>query len=186
MSITRRTIAVEKKIHEEVKTLCKTLDLELGEFVKQSMLYFKKTGINPGKSDHESPLKAMEELIKVVRQVVGFMKDHEQKKLSPLHDGLLLLKNTLGDSLKILPKSERFEQVVKLIVDHTNLLEDHHVKRMDFLTESRQEIMQENKTQLSTLTTAIDTLTKALSSLQAQQEAMQKTIDDKLNKKMFS
>src|ERR1035437_3555544 len=104
----KKTIAITEKIHEEVKTLCKTLGLEFGEFVEHSMLYFKKTGVNPSKSVDESPLKAMEELKKGVGQVVGFMKEHERKKLDPLHEELMLLTNTLADSLKILPTSERF------------------------------------------------------------------------------
>ena len=184
MSITRKTIAVDKKIHDEVKTLSKTLDLDLGEFVKQSMLYFKKTGINPGKSDHESPLKAMEELNKRVGQVVAFMKAFEKDRLNPLHDGLILLKNTLGDSLKILPKSERFEQVVKNIVDHSNLLEDHHVKRMASLQESQQEIMQENKSELGSLASAIRLLTESVNGLKAEQEAIKEAIETKLGKKI--
>jgi chaperonin cofactor prefoldin len=180
------TIAVDEYTHQEAKTLCKTLELTLGELVQHGVLYFKKTGIDPSKSSSENPNKAIQELNKTVGQLVNLVTKHQQEKVVELFERLLNLTESLEKAQGILPKSERFEQVVKLIVDHTNLLEDHHVKRMDFLTESRQEIMQENKTQLSTLTTAIDTLTKALSSLQAQQEAMQKTIDDKLNKKMFS
>ena len=179
----KKTIAVTEKIHEEVKTLCKTLGLEFGEFVEHSMLYFKKTGVNPSKSVNESPLKAIEEQNKRVGQAVSFMKKHEQDKLNPLHEELMLLTNTLKESLKILPKSERFEQVVKNIVDHSNLLEDHHAKRMASLQKSQQEIMQENKTQLRTLTIAIDTLTKVVNGLQAQQNTMQNTIDAKLGKK---
>ena len=180
------TIAVDEYTHQEAKILCKTLELTLGELVQHGVLYFKKTGIDPSKSNSENPNKAIQELNKTVGQLVNLVTKHQQEKVVLLFERLLNLTESLEKAQGILPKSERFEQVVKLIVDHTNLLEDHHVKRMDFLTESRQEIMQENKTQLSTLTTAIDTLTKALSSLQAQQEAMQKTIDDKLNKKMFS
>src|ERR1039457_298151 len=180
------TIAVDEYTHQEAKTLCKTLELTLGELVQHGVLYFKKTGIDPSKSNSENPNKAIQELNKTVGQLVNLVTKHQQEKVVELFERLLNLTESLEKAQGILPKSERFEQVVKLIVDHTNLLEDHHVKRMDFLTESRQEIMQENKTQLSTLTTAIDTLTKALSSLQAQQEAMQQTIDDKLNKKMFS
>ena len=180
------TIAVDEYTHQEAKILCKTLELTLGELVQHGVLYFKKTGIDPSKSNSENPNKAIQELNKTVGQLVNLVTKHQQEKVVELFERLLNLTESLEKAQGILPKSERFEQVVKLIVDHTNLLEDHHVKRMDFLTESRQEIMQENKTQLSTLTTAIDTLTKALSSLQAQQEAMQKTIDDKLNKKMFS
>ena len=179
------TIAVDEYTHQEAKTLCKTLELTLGELVQHGVLYFKKTGIDPSKSSSENPNKAIQELNKTVGQLVNLVTKHQQEKVVELFERLLNLTESLEKAQGILPKSERFEQVVKLIVDHTNLLEDHHVKRMDFLTESRQEIMQENKTQLSTLTTAIDTLTKALSSLQAQQEAMQKTIDDKLSKKTF-
>src|ERR1035437_10208312 len=181
----RKTIAVTDKIHEEVKTLCKTLDLDLGAFVEHSMLYFKKTGIDPSRSDNESPQKAIEELKKAVRQVVGFMKEHEQKKLSPLHEDLILLTNTLEASLKILPKSERFDQVIKGVNHHINLLVENHKKQMDFLKQSGQETMQENKTQLRTLTTAIDTLAEAVNGLKTEQEAIKEAIKTKLRKNIL-
>jgi uncharacterized coiled-coil protein SlyX len=180
------TIAVDEYTHQEAKTLCKTFELTLGELVQHGVLYFKKTGIDPSKSNSENPNKAIQELNKTVGQLVNLVTKHQQEKVVELFERLLNLTESLEKAQGILPKSERFEQVVKLIVDHTNLLEDHHVKRMDFLTESRQEIMQENKTQLSTLTTAIDTLTKALNSLQTEQQAIKKAIETKLNKKMFS
>ena len=181
----KKTIAVTEKIHEEVKTLCKTLDLELGAFVEHSMLYFKKTGINPSKSENESPLKAIEELKKAVRQVVGFMKEHEQKKLDPLHEALINLTNTLEASLKILPKSERFDQVIKGVNHHINLLVENHKKQMDFLKQSGQETMQENKTQIRTLTTAIDTLAEAVNGLKTEQEAIKEAIKTKLRKNIL-
>jgi flagellar biosynthesis chaperone FliJ len=180
------TIAVDEYTHQQAKTLCKTFELTLGELVQHGVLYFKKTGIDPSKSGSENPNKAIQELNKTVGQLVNLVTKHQQEKVVELFERLLNLTESLEKSQGILPKSERFEQVVKLIVDHTNLLEDHHVKRMDFLTESRQEIMQENKTQLSTLTTAIDTLTKALNSLQTEQQAIKKAIETKLGKKIFS
>jgi hypothetical protein len=181
----KKTIAVTEKIHEEVKTLCKTLDLELGAFVEHSMLYFKKTGVNPSKSVNESPLKAIEEQNKRLGQVVGFFKEYEQKKLNPLHEALIILTNTLADSLKILPKSERFEQVIKGVNHHINLLVENHKKQMDFLKQSGQETMQENKTQLRTLTTAIDTLAEAVNGLKTEQEAIKEAIKTKLRKNIL-
>ena len=177
------TIAIDEKTHKEAKIICKTLDLTLGELVQHGVLFFKKTGIDPSKSEGENPLKAIKELSQRVGQVVGFMKEHEQEKLKPLHDELNILSRRLGDSLKILPTSERFEDLRKLIVDHTNLLEDHHAKRMNVLTESRQEIMQENKTELRALTATINRLAETVSRLKEQQYAMQETIDTKLAKK---
>ena len=177
--MTKTSIAVNRHVLKEAKLASKTLGLTLGEFVLHSAEYFRKTGIDPSKPDIESPYKVMKELEKRVGQVVGFIKEHEQKKLNPLYDGLILLKNTLGDSLKILPKSERFDAVIKAL----NSIMDNHAKEKASLEQSRQEIMQENKTQIRTLTTAIDTLAEMVNGLKRQQNAMQETIDTKLAKK---
>src|ERR1035437_5815129 len=177
------TIAIDEKTHKEAKTLCKTLDLTLGELVQHGVLFFKKTGIDPSKSEGENPLKAIKELSQRVGQVVGFMKEHEQEKLKPLHDELNILSRRLGDSLKILPTSERFEEVVKNIIDHTNSSEDHHVKRMAVLTKSRQEIVQENKTELGSLASAIRLLTESVNGLKTEQEAIKEAIETKVSKK---
>src|ERR1035437_4494201 len=126
----RRTIAVNAQTHAEVKTLSKTLNMELGEFVKHSAVYFKKTGIDPSKSDNESPLKAIKELEKRVGQVVAYIKTHEQEKLNPLLDQLISLTRKLDEALNILPKSERFDQVIKGVNHHANLLVDSHKKQM--------------------------------------------------------
>src|SRR5438105_3514634 len=96
----KRTIAVDEQTHAEVKTLSKTLDLELGEFVKHSAVYFKKTGIDPSKSDNESPLKAIKELDKRVGQIVFFIKTQEHEKLNPLLEQLILVTRLLDEALK--------------------------------------------------------------------------------------
>ena len=181
----RKTIAVDKKIHEEVKTLSKTLDLELGEFVKQSMLYFKKTGVNPSKSEHESPLKAIEELTKRVGQIVAFMKAFEKDKLSPLHEQLISLTNTLQASLKKLPTAERFEEVMKAINNNLSVITKNHKEQMASLKQSGQETMQANKTQLSTLTSAIDTLAEMVNGLKREQRAIKEAIENKLRKNIL-
>src|ERR1035437_8990335 len=167
----RRTIAVTAQTHAEVKTLSKTLNMELGEFVKHSAVYFKKTGIDPSKSDNESPLKVMKELVTRVGQVVAYIKTHEQEKLNPLLDQLIILTRTLDESLKILPKSERFDQVIKGVNHHANLLVDSHKKQMDFLRQSQEKISDENK--------------RELAALAAEQKAIKEAIETKLKSKLF-
>ena len=167
----RKTIAVKEKIHKEVKTLSKTLELELGEFVEHSMLYFKKTGINPSKSVSESPLKAIEELNKRVGQVVGYIKTQEQEKLNPLLEQLIILTRILDEAIKKLPASERFDQVIKGVNHHANLLIDSHKKQMAFLQESQQKISDETK--------------RELTALQAEQRAMKEAIETKIRGKLF-
>jgi len=167
----RKTIAVKEKIHKEVKTLSKTLELELGEFVEHSMLYFKKTGINPSKSLSESPLKAIEELTKRVGQVVGYIKTQEQEKLNPLLEQLIILSRRLEDALNKLPASERFDQVIKGVNHHANLSLENHKKQMAFLQESQQRMNEK--------------ITNAISGLQAEQQAIKEVIETKLRGKLF-
>jgi hypothetical protein len=167
----RRTIAVTAQTHAEVKTLSKTLNLELGEFVKHSAVYFKKTGIDPSKSDNESPLKVMKELVTRVGQVVGYIKAYEKDKLNPLLEQLIFLTRTLDEAIKILPKSERFDQVVKGVNHHANLQVDNHKKQMDFLRLSQQKISDETKQELAALRT--------------EQKAIKDAIETKLRGKIF-
>ena len=167
----RRTIAVNAQTHAEVKTLSKTLNMELGEFVKHSVVYFKKTGIDPSKSENESPVKIMKELEKRVGQVVAYIKTHEQEKLNPLVDQLISLTRKLDEALKKLPASERFDQVIKGVNHHANLLMDSHKKQMDFLRESQQKFTEENKRELAELVT--------------QQKAIKEAIETKLKSKLF-
>jgi hypothetical protein len=174
----RRTIAVNAQTHAEVKTLSKTLNMELGEFVKHSAMYFKKTGIDPSKSDNESPHKVMKELEKRVGQVVAYIKTQEQEKLNPLLDQLIILTRKLDEALNILPKSERFDQVIKGVNHHANLQVDNHKKQMDFLHQSQEKISDENKRELTALT-------KALSNLQTEQKAIKDAIETKLRGKIF-
>ena len=179
------TIAIDEQTHKEAKIICKTLELTLGELVQHGVLFFKKTGIDPSKSENESPLKAIEELNKRVGQVVSFMKKHEQDKLNPLYDGLILLKNTLGDSLKILPKSERFEAVIKAIDSYMSVIAKTHKEQIAFFKQSQQEIMQENKTELGSLATAIHSLTEAVNEMKAEQKAIKEAIETKLRKNIL-
>ena len=79
--MTKTSIAVNRHTLKEAKLASQTLELTLGEFVLHSAEYFRKTGIDPSKSDIESPYKVMKELEKRVGQVVAYIKTHEQEKL---------------------------------------------------------------------------------------------------------
>src|ERR1039458_2126908 len=127
------TIAVDEYTHQEAKTLCKTFELTLGELVQHGVLYFKKTGIDPSKSNSENPNKVIQELNKTVGQLVNLVTKHQQEKVVLLFERLLNLTESLEKTQGILPKSERFDQVIKGVNHHANLLVDSHKKQMDFL-----------------------------------------------------
>lgn len=158
----RRTIAVNPQTHAEVKALSKTLNLELGEFVKYSAVYFKKTGIDPSQSEIEHPYKAIKELEKRLGQIVAFIKTHEQEKLNPLFEQLILLTRKLNEALQKLPTSERFDQVIKGVNYHANLLVENHKKQIEFLRESQLKISEENRQELAALTKALISLQEGL------------------------
>ncbi|MFI5163700.1 MAG: BfmA/BtgA family mobilization protein [Bacteroidia bacterium] len=165
------SIAIDQHTHKEVKIICKTLDVPYGKFVLHSAEYFRKTGIDPSKSVSENPYQAIKELDKRVGQVVGFIKTQEQEKLNPLLEQLIFLTRTLDDSIKILPKSERFDQVIKGVNHHANLLTENHKKQMDFLRQSQQKISDETKQELT--------------ALREEQKAIKEAIETKLRGKIF-
>ncbi|HEY4800423.1 MAG TPA: BfmA/BtgA family mobilization protein, partial [Bacteroidia bacterium] len=160
------------------KLVCKTFDLTLGEFVLHSAAYFRKTGIDPSASGIESPYKAIKELEKRIGQVVAYIKNHEQEKLDPLLEQMIIVSRRLEESLKKLPASERFDQVIKGVNHHANLLVDNHKKQMDHLRESHQKISDEAKREMKALT-------EAVRHLQAGQAEIKEVINTKLSKKVF-
>ena len=155
--MTKTSIAVSAHALKEAKLASKTLDLTLGEFVLHSAEYFRKTGIDPSKSGIESPYKAIKELEKRVGQVVAFIKTQEQEKLNPLLEQLIFLTQKLDEVVMKLPASERFDQVIKGVNHHANLLIDSHKKQMAFLEQSQQKITDETKRELTALKEAIET-----------------------------
>lgn len=156
------TIAINERSHADAKVICKTLDLTLGEFTQHGISYFKKTGIDPSKSDNESPYKAIKELEKRVGQVVAFIKTHELEKLNPLFEQLIILSRKLDEALRKLPASERFDQVIKGVNHHANLLVENHKKQIEFLRESHQKSNDENRQELRALTKAIGSIQESL------------------------
>lgn len=169
-------IAVDDHAHKDAKTLCKTLDLTLGEFFKHCVIYVKKTGIDPSKADSESPHKVVKELEKRIGQLVAFIKKQEQEKMNPLLENLIILKHQMEDILKKLPQAERFETAITTGNKAILLLMENHKKEMDLLKQSQQKRDGENNL-------VLNNLTKALSNLQAGQAGINETIATELGKK---
>lgn len=171
-------IAVDELTHKEAKKLCKTLDISLGELVQHSVVYFKKTGINPSNAENESPIKAIKELDKHIGQIVAFIRTQEKEKLNPLLEYLIIISKQLDDSIKKLPAAERFEVVIKSVNAHLNAGQENYKKQMAVLTESRQETLEYQMKEHNVLL-------KAINKLQAEQEQIKQVINEKLGKKGF-
>ena len=176
-------IALNEKAHEEVKKLANIFNLHIGEFVEHSIMYFKKTGINPSNADNESPIKAIKELDKHIGQIVGFIRTLEKEKLNPLLEHLLIISKQLDDTIKKLPTTEHFKKVI----DGVNILienyTENHKKQVGVLQKTQQEINQSSLTELKTVSANLSNLIKTLNTLQSGQNAINATIEGKLSKK---
>ena len=179
------TIAIDKHTHKDAKILCKAYELNLGELVQHSVVYFKKTGINPSQADNESPHKVLKELEKRIGQVVAFIKTHEQEKLNPLLEHLIIISRQLDDTIKILPTVEHFKKVTTNVDKYIAAIKDNHTKQVALLKEEQQKINQQNQTERNTLTSALNNLTKAFNTLQAGQKEINNTIETKLRKNLL-
>jgi len=178
-------IAVDEHTHKNAKALCKTHELTLGELVQHSVVYFKKTGINPSQADNESPYKAIKELDKHIGQVVAFIRTQEQEKLNPLLEHLIIISRQLEDTIKILPTTEHFKKVTGNVDKYLAALTDSHKKQMALLKEEQQKILEENKTERNKLVSSLSNLTNAFNRLTEEQTAIKETIHTKLSKKVF-
>jgi len=172
-------IAVDDHTHKEAKTLCKTLDLTLGEFFKHCVIYVKKTGIDPSAADNESPHKVVKELEKRIGQLVAFIKKQEQEKMNPLLENLIILKHQMEDILKELPTTESFTEAKKTGEKRNEILVASHKIQMKSLTESQQKINDENKL-------VLNNLTETIAGLRAEQKELKEAIEAKKGIRIFS
>ena len=178
--------AVDERTHKEAKKLCQTYDISLGELVQHSVMYFKKTGINPSDSDNESPIKAIKELDKHIGQIVAFIKTHEKEKLNPLLEYLIIISKQLDDTIKKLPTTEHFKKVTDSVNILIKALTESHKKEVAALQKTQQEINQPSLTELKNVNANINNLIKAFNILHADQETLKTLIEAKLTKKWFS
>ena len=178
-------IAVNEHTHKNAKLLCKTYELTLGELVQHSVVYFKKTGINPSQADTESPYKVLKELDKRIGQIVAFIKTHEQEKLNPLLEHLIIISRQLDDTIKILPTTEDFKKVTTNVDKYIAALTESHKKQVAAIREEQQKILEENKAERNKLLSNLHNLTSAFNRLQAGQKEINDTIATKLRKNLL-
>ena len=184
-----KSIAIKERDHKEVKAFCKTIGLNIGEFVPCAATYFKRTGIDPSKDDSESPHKVVKELERRIGQVIAYIKTHEKDKLNPLLESLIILTRQMEDAIKKAPKAERFEHIVLKINEmmeadqnnHTEQLKEQH-KYYTQILETQQKNHQQT---LAKNNTKLDEMAAIIKGLRGEQESIKTVIEGKLSKKIF-
>lgn len=134
-----KSIAVDDATHQDLVKLTKRHNLNIGEFVKHSVKYFRKTDINPAEPDSDSPKKAIAEMNKRLNQVIAYIKEHETSHIIPVMKKIERTNTLLYDLVKNLevhvseipdpPKQAKQENVVKEAKqDDTEVLESNSEK----------------------------------------------------------
>src|SRR5674476_1499718 len=97
------TINVDEVTREDLKTYCKKQGITQGDFVKYTLTYFRKSGINPA----DPPESVKEEIAKVekrVSQLIGFQKTFERDNLLPLLEALTKTEGKIDQHFSTLPE----------------------------------------------------------------------------------
>jgi len=97
------TINVDEVTREDLKTYCKKQGITQGDFVKYTLAYFRKSGINPA----DPPESVKEEIAKVekrVSQLIGFQKTFERDNLLPLLEALTKTEGKIDQHFSTLPE----------------------------------------------------------------------------------
>jgi predicted GNAT family N-acyltransferase len=94
---TLTTVNIETEAQKHLKKLAQHHGLTQLGFLNASVLYFRKTGINPAEEIY-SPREEIAKLTKRVDEVIRFLQTHEKQKLSPLMERLILLEKQLKEN----------------------------------------------------------------------------------------
>jgi len=125
-----KSIGISERTHKEVISICKSLEIRIGEFVHYSAHYFKKTGIDPSKPDSESPYKVVKEMERRIGQVISYIKTHESDKLNPLLEQLMMLVRRSEIMLNDAPKESSFKDVLKRMEEMMEADQKHHLEQL--------------------------------------------------------
>ena len=126
-----KTINLDEYTHKELKSLCKVGKRSMVEFIRQGVVYFRKTGIDPNGSPDESPQKSIKELTRRVEQIIGVIKAQEQDKMNPLLEQLMMLVSRgeilFGDA----PKESTFKSVLHKTEEMIEADQNHHLEQLN-------------------------------------------------------
>lgn len=107
------TIHTDETTQGDLRLYCKKLGISQGDFVKFSLVYFRKSGIHPA----DPPESVREEVAKVekrISQLIAFQKTFEDKQLLPLFRVLTETKEKIHENFKNVPEElKAFEQTTK-------------------------------------------------------------------------
>jgi hypothetical protein len=185
-----KSIGISDNAHKQVKKFCQTLGITIGEFVEYSAIYFRSAGIDPSKSDAESPHKVVKELEKRISQIVGVMKTHEREKLDPLLENLIILKQQLEDLIIKAPKAARFEDIITRINELREEESKNQKEQAKLITTYMDAIKTKTTGSVESLkketTVNIASLKKSIDNLITEQQKMNEVIETKLSKKLFN
>jgi predicted nucleic acid-binding Zn-ribbon protein len=119
------TINVEETTRNELKAYCKKQELTQGDFVKFSLEYFRKSGINPA-APPENIKEEVAKMEKRISQLIAFQKTFEKENLLPLLD--VLTKTEGKINLHLSNVRERVEHsingIAQLVKGYNQLLKE--------------------------------------------------------------
>ena len=113
------TINVDEATKEDLKTYCKKQGITQGDFVKYTLKYFRKSGINPS----DPPESVKEEIAKIekrVSQLIGFQRTFERDNLLPLLEALTKTEGKIDHHFSTLP--EMLSNTQKEVITISNLI----------------------------------------------------------------
>lgn len=124
MSRNLTTLTIDTATLDAVDKLSKNYGLSKKDFVKYSVQYFTKWGINP--AINESPLEEFTRLTKRIDSVIAIVKSVEKSSINPLHakiDGMCILSgSTKNDAITKEEMMKLFKALSFLIDDNKKLI----------------------------------------------------------------
>ncbi len=111
------TVTIDRKTADRLDHMSKQMKMPKRVLIPLMLDYFEKNGIDPSKD--KSPIKEMQQVVKRVNDLWGFMKKQEQDFIKPLYHEIMTTQET----------NKKYHEVVKdglsQVKNNQGILQDH-------------------------------------------------------------
>ena len=173
-----KTVAISDHSHEAVKKLSKSQKVSIGEYLDGTILFLKRTGINPFISEEQSPHKILKGMDKRIEQVLSYVCDHKTENLNSLLERLILLSNELDQTKTQLPTLEHIKRIVDKMNELLTTIKKQHTQEKESISQNQDHL---NNSHVESYNKVIE----AINALAERQSQVEKAIEGKLSKKIF-
>ena len=115
-----KSIGISEDLHTELKKYCKRNSLNMNEYIKETLAYFKKTGADPTALD--TPEVAIKGMEKRLDQVIGVLTKFEHEKFAPGVKAMISIEQTVKAKFGAAQAPQTLDKSYDLLIQYLYMI----------------------------------------------------------------